>query len=155
MFRPVVEFRPPLARDISYLARHLRQADVDEVRASGYDDTLEAITYSVRSSTHCAMVAINGTPVAVVGLVPINLVAGVAAPWMLGTDAVTRERRALMTYTKPYIRTMLKAYPHLVNYVHAPNTVAVNWLRHIGFSIGPAEPYGPRGELFHRFEMRA
>ena len=63
MFRPVVEFRAPLAKGVTYLAKNLRQADVDEVVASGYDDTLEAINYSVRSSTHCAMVTINGTPV--------------------------------------------------------------------------------------------
>lgn len=140
--------------DIVYLAANLRQADVDEVVASGYDDMAEAIRVSVEASTHSAVVTCDGVPAAVLGLVPVSLLAGIGAPWMLGTDVVTRQQRALMHLTGRYLRTMLKAYPTLVNYVHARNTVAIRWLRRVGFEIGPAEPYGPRGELFRIFTMK-
>lgn len=140
---------------LMHLAAHMRAADLDEVHATGYADPLTALREGVEHSSHCAIATVNGVPAAIIGLAPVNLLTGQGAPWMLGTDAVTANRRALMTYTGPYIRTMLKAYPHLVNYVHASNRVAVNWLRRIGFEIGPAQPYGPHGALFHRFEMKA
>jgi hypothetical protein len=50
---------------------------------------------------------------------------------------------------------MLKAFPHLVNFVHAKNTTSVRWLRRLGFTLHEAVPYGALGEPFHPFELRA
>lgn len=133
----------------------MREADRAEVWAFGYDDPLRALTVGCELSTHCAVVRVGGAPAAVLGLAPVNAVAGVGAPWLLGTEEVSRQARALTALTGRYIHAMLEAYPHLVNYVHAPNRTAVGWLRRIGFTLEPAAPYGPRGEMFHKFEMKA
>lgn len=151
----MVEFKVVTDDALVYLADNLREADRIELWASGHDDALQVLRDGVKRSTHCSIACADGVPGAIIGLSPINLISGVAAPWMLGTEAIMDNRRALMSYTPDYIRIMLKAYPHLVNYVHAPNTKAVRWLRHIGFVLHPAEPYGPYGEPFHRFEMKA
>lgn len=75
-------------------------------------------------------------------------------PWLLGTDAVPANRRALVRLTGPYIRRMLGLFPHLVNAVHARNTHAVRWLKRAGFTMHPAVEVAG-GEMFHPFEMKA
>lgn len=138
-----------------HIARHMRDADQAEVRASGYDDMHLALKHSVAFSTHHVTFLADGEPCAVMGVGPTSFIEGTGAPWLLGTDALWRERRALMGLPARYIPHMLRVYPTLTNFVHAPNTRAVAWLQRIGFTMGPAAPHGPRGELFHRFTMKA
>ena len=88
---------------------------------------------------------------------PVTINGGMAMrAWydILGTDLVKRHRRNLAREAPHYIRLMLKDHPRLINRVHAANTVAVAWLRRVGFTLHPATPE-PNGEMFHTFEMSA
>lgn len=151
----MVEFVQPTPAHVQDLAANLRAADRAELAACGFSDARRAIEVSLACSTHMAAAVADGRCVAILGVTPLSLLDGCGSPWMLGTDLVVAHRRALMTCAPTYIRAMLHAYPHLVNYVHADNDVAVRWLRRAGFKLHQPEPYGARGELFHRFEMRA
>jgi hypothetical protein len=133
----------------------MRAADRAELVASGHHDPRQAVLDSLACSTHVATALVGGRVAAVLGLAPLSMLAGVAAPWLLGTDLVTRNRRALMREAPPYIAAMKRAYPHLVNLVHADNEFAVRWLRRAGFTIHAPTPHPLTGEPFHRFEMRA
>lgn len=151
----MVEFVQPMQRHVLELAEHIRPADRVELAACGFDDPQRAIEASLAWSTHMVAAVAEGRCGAIMGVSPLSMLEGRGSPWMLGTDLVVKHRRALMAHTPAYIRAMLHAYPHLVNYVHADNDVAVRWLRRAGFTLHAPEPYGTRGELFHRFEMRA
>jgi hypothetical protein len=132
----------------------MRVQDVAEVRASGRNDLRAVVDEGVRRSVMCYAVRVDGRLAAIFGLAPYGgLLSNIGVPWMLGTPEVPRHRRILARYSKPYIASMLAAYPHLINAVHARNTVAVRWLRHAGFTLHAAQPYGPHGEPFHVFEM--
>jgi hypothetical protein len=98
---------------------------------------------------------VDGELAAILGVAPINMLTGIGSPWMLGTPVLDRHQRVLVRSTPEYIGRMLKAFPHLVNFVHAQNTTSVRWLRRLGFSLDEAAPFGALGEPFHRFEMRA
>jgi hypothetical protein len=74
---------------------------------------------------------------------------------MLGTPVLNASSRILVRKTPEYIAQMLKAFPHLVNFVHAENTTSVRWLRRLGFTVHEAQAFGALGEPFHPFEMRA
>lgn len=151
----MVEYVQPTARHVQDLAANLREADRAELLACGVTDAQRAIETSLSLSTHMVAAVAGGRCAAILGATPLSLLDGRGSPWMLGTDLVVKHRRALMADSPAYIRAMLRAYPHLVNWVHADNAVAVRWLRHAGFTLHEPEPYGVRGELFHRFEMRA
>ncbi|WP_322470295.1 hypothetical protein SOM08_06215 [Hydrogenophaga sp. SNF1] len=151
----MVETVQPTSAHVDELADNLRAADRVELRCSGHTDHRKAIADSLACSTHMATVLIDGRVAAILGLAPLSLVCGVAAPWLLGTDLVTRHRRALMRLAPSYIGAMLRAYPHLVNMVHADNEFAVRWLRRAGFTFHPAQPHPATGAPFHRFEMQA
>lgn len=151
----MVEYLQPTRQHVEELAAHLRDADRVELRACGFADARRAIEVSLSCSTHMAAAVAEGRCAAIVGVTPLSMLEGRGSPWMLGTDLVVKHRRALMADTPAYIHAMLRAYPHLVNYVHADNAVAVRWLRRAGFALHTPEPYGMNGALFHRFEMRA
>lgn len=150
-----IVFRAPRAGDAQAVAADMREQDVAEVRAIGETDLVAAIADSIADSVLCWTVEADGQVAAVLGVVPIDgLLGSIGAPWMLGTPLVRRHGGALERRSRSYIARMLDAYPHLVNFVHADNHVAVRWLRRAGFELQPAQPFGPMGALFHRFDMR-
>lgn len=148
-----VEVVAPTEAHVEELAAHLRQQDRDELTASGHTDHQRLIADSVAMSDWAHTALVDGRVTCIFGVARHGtLLDPRGIPWMLGTDLVTQNRRALARLAPVYIRTMLQDYPHLVNVVHARNTVAVRWLQRSGFSL--REPHLFNGEPFHLFEMR-
>lgn len=150
-----VLIRPTEPGDAAELFANLRASDLAECRAYGYPDIAASIASSVDRSALCWTGLVGGELAAIFGAAPVNMLAGIGSPWMLGTPVLDRHQRILVRRTPEYISRMLKTFPHLVNYVHAKNTTSVRWLRRLGFTLHEAVPYGPLGEPFHPFEMRA
>ena len=150
-----VLIRPTEPGDAAELIAHLRASDLAECLAYGRDDVAAGIEASVRRSVLCWTGLVDGELAAIIGVAPVNMLTGMGSPWMLGTPVLDRHHRILVRKTPEYISRMLKAFPHLVNFVHAKNTTSVRWLRRLGFTLHAAQPFGPLGEPFHPFEMRA
>ena len=148
MSQPAVEYRRPTDADIAELAANLRQQDVAELHALGFANLQHVVHWCVHESEWAWTARVGGGLACIFGVSPEG------APWMLGTDLVKRHRRNLAREAPHYIRLMLKDHPRLINRVHAANTVAVAWLRRVGFTLHPATPE-PNGEMFHTFEMSA
>lgn len=150
----MVELRPPVPADALVLAAHLRQADAAECVASGRSDFAQAIKESIDYSTWAMTALSDGHMVCIFGVTPKgSLLSSVGSPWMLGTDLVRREGRALMRLAPQYIAAMLRLYPRLENHVHEENSVAKAWLQRMGFALADATPRGPTGAMFHHFTM--
>jgi hypothetical protein len=150
-------FRRPHQRDVVELAARMRAGDVAELRACNHFDTLAVVRQGVETSPLCWSVLHDGEVLCIFGAAPLRpqlLLEHVGVPWMLATEAMTRHRRALTALPPAYIARMLDAYPRLLNFVHAENHHAIRWLRRLNFMVSPAEPFGPNGALFHRFEMQ-
>ena len=139
--------------DAELLAAAMREADIVEVRACGHEP-LQAARRSVAQSLLCWSAFADGELACIIGCAPISIVSGIGSPWMLGTPVLDTQSRVLVRLTPRYIATMLKAFPHLVNHVHAENTTSVRWLKRLGFTLHEAAPFGALGEAFHRFEMK-
>ncbi|WP_374312426.1 phage protein Gp13 family protein [Dongia sp.] len=138
------------------MAANLRAADRAELIAvQGYDDALGAISLSVLRSTETWVGEDESGVVCMFGVGPITLLTGTGRPWMLATDRLDRWPVALNKLVGGYLRRMLDQYPHLENWVDSRNTRHVQWLRRLGFTLHPAQPAGPFGVPFHRFEMEA
>jgi hypothetical protein len=158
MSRPAVEIRPVEPGDIEWLGPRLRLADQLECHASGADDPVDGIRRSVADSVFARVLVIDNELVAIGGCVehPLSTqLSPIGVPWVVGTPRLIEHPRVLQREGRRYIAAMLERYPQLVNVVHAANTHAVGWLRHMGFSLSPPAPWGPRGALFHIFQMRA
>jgi ribosomal protein S18 acetylase RimI-like enzyme len=151
-----IVLRAPRAGDAEELAANLRAQDRAELVACGESDAVAAIKDGIEASVLCWTIDVGGRVAAVLGLTPLEgLLGDIGVPWMLGTDLVRRHRGALVRLAPAYIARMLAAYPHLLNFVHAENSVAIRWLRSMGFELQPAIPYGPLGAPFHRFDLKA
>lgn len=153
MLRSEVDVRAPIGADCVELAAGLRQQDVDELNAAGYSDHLKVIRVSVARSDWARTALVDGKVACIFGVAPMGgLLDPRGVPWMLGTDLVPQNRRALARLAPGYIRSMLQTYPHLLNTVHARNTLAVRWLARAGFTLHA--PHDHNGEPFQLFEMR-
>ena len=153
MSRSAVETRAPTLADVDELAANLRQQDIDELNAAGHRDHRAVIADGVQKSDWSLTALVDGRVACIFGVAPLaSLLDPRGVPWMLGTDLVPQNRRALARLAPGYIRAMLQDYPHLVNVVHSRNTVAVAWLKRIGFVLHA--PHDRNGEPFQLFEMR-
>lgn len=150
-----VLIRPTEPGDAATLFANLRPADLAECQAYGHADLAASLEANVRRSILCWTGLVDGELAAILGVAPVNVLGGMGSPWMLGTPVLDAHQRVLVRSTPEYIARMLKAFPHLVNFVHARNTTSVRWLRRLGFTLHEAVPFGPLGEPFHPFEMRA
>lgn len=151
-----VETVAPTDEHLIAIAADVRPQDRAEIGALGlYRDVVSALRASVVSSPHCAVFLSNGVPLCVFGVSPVSILTGVGSPWLIGSVALEQHVRELVPLAAPYIRLMLRIYPHLENHVHAENRRAVRWLRAAGFTIHPPQPYGLRGQMFHPFTMGA
>lgn len=146
---------PAQIDDAVPLAQHLRESDRTEMRAYGCAQSdEEALRRCVARSLLAWSAYVDGDLACILGVSPLSMVGGVGSPWMMGTPVLDRHSRILVRMTPEYIGRMLKAFPHLVNFVHAGNRTSVRWLRRLGFTLHEATPYGALGEPFHKFEMR-
>jgi len=148
-----VVIRAPRIGDPAALAPRLRAQDVAELNASGHVDLQHVLQFSLHISRMKAAAEIDGELVALFGVSSLSLLGGMGAPWFLGSDAVVRHARVLQRMAPGYISEMLQAYPHLINRVHAENTISVRWLKRLGFTVHPAR-LNAHGHLFHDFEMK-
>lgn len=148
-----VEFRPVREGDIEALLADMRLSDLLELYASTDATPEEAVVQSVRSSVVLHAVAFDGRLAALLGVGVVGMAPLIGAPWMLGTRWLDENPRALIAATRVYSPQLLGQFKHLLNFVDARNTASIRWLRAIGFKIREAQPYGPRGLPFHRFDI--
>jgi hypothetical protein len=59
----------------------------------------------------------------------------------------------MLKYGRSKILEMLELCPKLGNYCDARYTAAHRWLRKLGFTVHPPEPYGPKRALFCRITI--
>lgn len=130
----------------------MRQADIDEVAAASDRSSAEALIYSLRQSHRAWVGIIDGVPEVMFGVGYINVLAGVAAPWLLATDAVEHNFIGFLRRSVQWRSQLLARYPVLTNFVDERNTVSIRWLEWLGFKL--SDPIDVRGHKFRAFELR-
>jgi hypothetical protein len=153
-----VTIGPVQPGDTEELIAHLREADRLEVEASvGVDNVESTIHASVASSWQVWTARADGKLGCIFGVVPLSVLGGVGAPWLLGTDVMDANPRVVIRKSPKYIRPMIELFPHLMNVVDVRNKRSIQWLRWLGFRVhdDAPVPYGPYGLPFFLFEMRA
>lgn len=131
----------------------MRPADREEVWAAGRKTPAGALVYSMRKSSHAWTALIDGRPEVMFGVGDVNVLAGIGAPWLLGTDAIETHAVAFIRYSVEFRGQLLSRYQILRNYVDERNTVAVRWLQWVGFTLLDRVEFN--GVSFRLFEMRA
>lgn len=141
------------AAHIRTIAERMRQADRDEVWAASRETPVGALMYSLRKSSVAWTALVDGRPEVMWGVGDINILAGVGAPWLLGTDAVEKHSVAFLRRSADFRAQLLARYSVLRNFVDDRNTVSIRWLKWLGFKL--SDPVEMNGHWFRLFELRA
>lgn len=133
----------------------IRQADIDELWAANRVSPEYALRRGIDCSTSSWTGLVDGRPVCIFGVVSASMLSSTGVPWMIGTSEIDHHAKAFLRRNKAYVDRMSELYNYLVNHVDARNRRAIAWLKWLGFTIHDAQPHGPDGLPFHRFDMRA
>lgn len=128
--------------DVQSLGHRLREADEKEVIASGNENGEAALRQSAARSTLCYTVDIDGTPVAMFGIVPQSLVGESANVWFLGAPEMSRIKKTFVKRSRQVIARFLVEYPVLWSAVDCRYVSSISWLRSCGAQFGPAVKMG-------------
>ncbi|MDF1565800.1 MAG: hypothetical protein P1V51_22385 [Deltaproteobacteria bacterium] len=145
------------------LADHMREADVQEVRASGgYQQPIDAVFLSVEISAQARTAFIDDRVAAICGVVLVrdgSLIEryfnrrcsypGVA--WALTSQVVDLHPLLFAAASRRLLEEAdwLAPYDLVCNFVSAENTPSLRWLRWLGFEVLEPIPFGPRDLPFH------
>lgn len=143
--------RPATRDDCLDLAPRLREEDLEEVSHTWGLSPRDALLIGFRTGETFAVVW-GDEIVALFGCGGIPGVIGV--PWMLASPTLSKVRKSLLRECRSYVQAMLTVYGYLENHVWANNAVHIKWLKWLGFSFDPPEPYGIHDQLFYRFYMK-
>lgn len=146
------EIVPATMEHAVILAERMRQADKDEVLAQSGAHPAFALGASLAVSEVAWTGLVDGEIVAMWGVGRSDeLDDTVGVPWLLGTDLVEKHARRFLIHSRPLLEQVQERFPVLENHVDARNTVAIRWLRWLGFDIFATVPYGPYKLPFHPF----
>ena len=137
------------------LAPIVRRADAEEVWAASRSTPEEALLRGLEYSLDPRAGLVDGTVACVFGVGQVTLASDWGIPWMLASPEVERHARAFLRLNLAYVREIRGQYRVLLNFVDARNTMALRWLRWLGFRVLPAVPFGADDLPFHPFNMRS
>lgn len=132
-----IQVREAVEADIESIKNRLRRLDAEETIASGYKSPEECLRGSFSRSSMRYCVVLEGTPVALFGIVPDTLLGPSANIWFLGADGMSRIRKSFVKQSRLVIREWLKRYPILWNYIDARYRSSLVWIRSCGAEFGP------------------
>lgn len=147
--------RLPSEADILFLAKNLRQSDINELVAISGLSPLAAIRFSVDSSDKQFLFAAfaDDDLLCIGGCSSPSMLSDIGTPWLLATDVMQRHTKRLTVDAIASVRMMLDKYPILSNVVDARNRASIKWLAAIGFVFKETIEIVP-GYPAIRFEMR-
>lgn len=133
------------------MAPRVRPEDAAEFWAAGQRTPLQALEASVSASIRAWAWLVDGAPIFMCGVASANLIGDVGMPWAISAVEVGRNRKGFLRVSQNAFEQIVAMFPKLENRVDARYAASVRWLKWLGFTVHPAEPYGAAGLPFHRF----
>ena len=98
-----------------------------------------------------AWVALDGEGafVAAFGVADATVIGGHGLTWCLTSERIARHPRRAALLSRAWVAAMRAEYHTLSGWCDAKHTTAVRWLRWLGFTVLPPQPYG--AGLFHPY----
>ncbi len=131
------------------LLADLREADrVELVAIRGWTAEAE-IRHAISTAERCRVCIVGTEVLAIFGDSKYNDDTGL--PWMMSSNAIIKYRRQFLAHCRDVVADMRTRHEFLVNMADARNTLAIRWLKWLGFTFLEPVPYGINSEPFHPF----
>ena len=147
-----VEIRPATLADVRYVASNLRDSDRAEIEALGLRPSF-GVRSSFEESDEVYTGTVDGKPAMIFG-VGGAMLSDETSIWALGTPLCDKVPVSMVRLGRKVVRAFLESYPVLANYCDARYEKTIKWLRMLGFHVGEPEPYGEKGALFCKLEIK-
>jgi len=120
--------------DCYELSKSLKKEDVQEIFASSGNNPIQVLLRAyLYSARYCYSVVLDNKVVGMFGITKLR--DGVGIPWLLGSNVLTQFPLAFHKETKEYLDKFMKEFKVLFNYVDQRNTIAIKWLKILGFTF--------------------
>jgi len=133
--------------DVYYIADHMRQADIMELRLSQGHEPSEVVRNHYSDSLWIKCALVDGVPTVLYGVAPSKR-PDCGIPWLLATDDILKIKKEFIDGSKAEVDLMMGNFRALFNQVHRDNHVSIRWLQRLGFHVDPT-PTGPLQEFFN------
>jgi hypothetical protein len=128
--------------------------EIDKLEAAAFGHTPKsALRHGMAHSVLPQTALVDGVPVAMFGVVAVNLIEGHGRPWLLGTDALVQHGLPLCVGARRYLKAQSAVFRLLDNWIAEDNLVARLWLSRLGFSFDQTTVIN--GLRMQRFERSA
>jgi hypothetical protein len=154
MRRPWVVVTPSNVGDVKEFGPLIRQSDRDELEAASAASAEAALFFGITKSTLAWSAHCTEGPLCIFGIAPTSVLTGAGVPWFMATDLISKYQFTFLRHSKHYVTIMRQHYPIQVNYVDDRHLEAQRWLKWLGYTLGPPEPYGVYGLPFRQFSYR-
>ena len=111
----------------------------------------EAINSSVNKTNYPLTFLADNKVVCIFGFGEASPLSMVAYPWMLGSYLLPKHYREFARVSKNCFQYIKDNYTSSKGYVDEDFTSSVRWLKWLGYTIHPAEPFGVYNHPFHLF----
>lgn len=138
--------------DVAEMAPQMRMGDINEARAEGFEPYAALEMSFALSGSQAWTVRREGKIMAMWGIVQIDLLNGVAVPWLLTTYEVDLHPKDFFKASREVLARLRGRYSLLWNRIDARYDKALRWARRVGFEVGP--PVEAKGYKFCLITMR-
>jgi len=145
------EIFPATMEHVKELAQTMCLEDIEECWAARHYAPLEALEQAVKISSDATTGLIDGTVACIFGVAPVSLAGGKGSPWMMTAPILREHGRTFLRGNRIWMEDQKYKWLFLENYVDARHTLAIHWLKWMGFDMDKPAPYGPDRMSFHRF----
>lgn len=126
--------RQSTQEDVDYLADNLRPEDAIEVLSS-HGSIKEALQIGLDESEECWTFVVTDTE-EVAGMFGVAKYDNdMAVIWLLSSPHITKIWMPFLRRSREWVKELNKKYPVLTNACDAEYTLAINWLRFLGFTF--------------------
>lgn len=148
----MIEVKQSKYADPVMLWKHLRKADVDEIKAASGMHPLDALVMGYEESDECYTIWANEERLGMFGVSQDAGNQSVGRVWLLGTDGIMAHKYDFLRKSVQWRDELHKRFPVLYNNIDARNEVHIKWLQWLDFSfINSMENYGYEGRPFYQF----
>lgn len=147
----MITVRKSVSGDAAYLAPRLRDADREEIIASGCPSPLAALHAGIEPG-RLALTGVDelGYPVTMFGAGPHPTDPRVGVVWAMATDALKDHTKSFLGPSKEWVEALNRRFPVLMNYTDCRNSEHHRWLQWCGFTF-INKVQGPLGLPFYEF----
>jgi hypothetical protein len=131
----MIGFMPATLDAAWYVAEHMREVDVQELRDLSGVGPFQAVVEAMKLPGEKWAGYYTDRPAALFGCAEVSILGCVGSPWLLGTDDVEHAPVSLVRVGRDLVHHWSQQFALLENRVDGRNVKTIRWLRALGFNF--------------------